>query len=131
MGDTEELICDEAINLSASIKYDAILSNSVFSYFRDYDYALQVLKIMYSKANYSIGIIDIHDIKKQDAFVEFRKKTVENYEEKYKELPKLFYDKKFFLDFADKYNMDIKFKKSNMKGYWNNEFVYHCFLMKN
>lgn len=129
--DPKELICDEAVNISAETKYDAVLSNSVFSYFNSYDYAKEVLEIMYQKANYSIGIIDIHDIAKKEAFIEFRKRTIHDYEERYKELPKFFYEKSFFLEFAWEHNMSIRFSRPNMQGYWNNDFVFNCFCTKN
>ena len=125
-----ELIYDEAVNLSSEVKYDMVLSNSVFSYFKDYGYASRVLEIMYEKANKSIGIIDIHDISRKEAFVAYRKKTSEDYEERYQDLPKLFYDRTFFLDFAVKHGMDIKFRQSKVKGYWNNDFVFNCFMWK-
>lgn len=126
-----ELICDEAVNMPRTIKYDAVLSNSVFSYFTGYEYASDVLETMYQKTNYSIGIIDIHDSAKKDSFIAFRKQAISNYEEKYKDLPKFFYDKGFFLDFAEKHNMNIRFCCSNMDGYWNSEFIFNCFLTKN
>lgn len=125
-----ELICDAAANISPEIKYDAVLSNSVFSYFEDYDYAQTVLELMYHKANYSIGIIDIHDATKKDAFIAYRKSIIEDYEERYKELPKFFYDKAFFLDFAEKHNMSIRFSRPGMVGYWNNDYVFDCFMIK-
>lgn len=127
----KELICDEAIRLSSEIKYDAVLSNSVFSYFEDYDYAWEVLEIMYEKANYSIGIIDIHDMDKKDDFITYRKNLIEDYEIRYRGLPKLFYDRAFFLDFAKKHGLHIRFQVSDIKGYWNNDFVFSCFLLKN
>lgn len=126
-----ELICDEASNISTEIKYDAVLSNSVFSYFEGYEYAMNVLEAMYQKANYSIGILDVHDIDKKDAFVVYRKKIIADYEERYKELPKFFYSKKFFLEFAEKHDMSIRISKPDMKGYWNNDYVFNCFMIKN
>lgn len=50
---------------------------------------------MYEKSNYSIGILDIHDVDCEEEFVAYRKSVIENYEERYKDLPKLFYDKHF------------------------------------
>lgn len=125
-----DLVCDEAINLETETKYDAILSNSVFSYFVDEKYALEVLERMYKKANYSIGIIDIHDKEKEQDFITYRKKTVKDYEKRYQNLPKLFYSRQFFLDFAVKHHMNIKFAYSNIPGYWNNDFVFQCFMYK-
>lgn len=79
----KELICDEAANLSSGIKYDAVLSNSVFSYFDSYEYAEKVLEAMYHKANQSIGIIDIHDIEKKDKFIRFREGICPGYKKRY------------------------------------------------
>lgn len=127
---SDDIICDEAINTPVDKSYDAILSNSVISYFESTDYALEVLEKMYAKAKYSIGIIDIYDIEKKEAFTAYRKATVENYEENYKGLPKLFYSKELFVDFADKHNMDIDITGSTVEGYWNNDFIFNCFLYK-
>lgn len=49
---TDDLVCDEAINLLETPKYDAILSNSVFSYFEDEVYAEHVLEKMVQKTNF-------------------------------------------------------------------------------
>ncbi len=102
-----ELICEEAANSAWDIRYDAVLSNSVFSYFDNYQYAEKVLEAMYHKANQSIGIRDIHDIEKKEQFFRFRKGIDPHYEERYQDLPKFF-----------------------MKKYWNNEFVFNCFMRK-
>lgn len=127
---TEDICCGEAIEVPVSNTYDAILSNSVFSYFEDEKYASRVLEKMYQKSNYSIGIIDIHDVEKESAFLKYRKESVPDYEERYKNLPKLFYNKSFFEKFAEEHNMDITFTDSEMDGYWNNEFVFNCYFYK-
>lgn len=129
--DPVELICDEAINLPDTITYDAVLSNSVFSYFDSYEYAEAVLERMYRKTNFSIGIIDIHDAYKKVDFIEYRKQIDASYEERYKELPKFFYDKAFFLRFAESHNMNIRFSMENMGNYWNSDFVFQCYMTKN
>ncbi len=125
-----ELICEEATNLSWDVKYDAVLANSVFSYFDSYKYAENVLEAMYHKTNQSIGIIDIHDIEKKKEFIQFRTSLDPDYERRYQGLPKFFYEKSFFLKFAEKHDMNIKFTKPDMKDYWNNEFVFNCFMRK-
>lgn len=127
---SDELLCEEAVNLPTDKKYDAVLSNSVFSYFEDEAYAKKVLEKMYEKANHSIGLVDIHDVKKKEEFVAYRKKCVENYEEKYKDLPKFFYRREFFEGFAAEHDMEVIFSDSNVEGYWNNEFVFSCFMYK-
>lgn len=126
----EECICDEAVNMPTEIKYDSVCANGVFHYFPNEAYAKQVLEKMLQKCNRSIGILDIHDIEQKEKFINYRKKITVNYEELYKGLDKLFYSKQFFLDFAERHQLDIKFCQSNMEGYWNNSFVFHCFLIK-
>lgn len=127
---SHDITCDEAVHTPIDKSYDAILSNSVISYFESTDYAFEVLEKMYAKARYAIGIIDIHDIDKKEAHDAYRKATVEDYEEKYEGLPKLFYSKSSFYDFAQKHNMDIVIMESKVEGYWNNDFVFNCFLYK-
>lgn len=90
---TLELICGEAINIPTQKKYDSIYSNSCFSYFPDNKYAETVLDKMLQKTKSSIGLIDVHDLSKKDAFIDFRRKNIENYDEKYKDLNNLFYSK--------------------------------------
>lgn len=126
----KELVCDNALNMGTDVKYDAGLSNSVFSYFTDYDYAQQVLEKLLDKCRYSIVLIDIHDLDKKDDFIAFRKKAVENYDELYKDLPKLFYPKSFFEDFAAKHGLALEFYNSEVNGYWNNEFVFNVCLYR-
>ncbi|HBH94623.1 MAG TPA: SAM-dependent methyltransferase [Ruminococcaceae bacterium] len=125
-----ELICNDAVNASSEIKYDACFSNSVFSYFADYDYAQKVLEIMNEKCRNSIVLIDVHDLDKKQDFIDFRRKTIENYDEKYSGLPKLFYPKSFFEDFGKKHGLKVVFYESDMKGYWNNDYVYNVCLYK-
>lgn len=125
-----ELICGEATDTPTDVKYDAVLSYGVFMYFSSYEYAEKVLELMYTKSIYSIGLIDILDLSKKDAFVEYRSRLVENYAEKYKGLDKLFFSKEFFLKFADKHGLNIRFSYLPMPNYWNNDFVFNVFMTK-
>lgn len=127
---SKDIVCGEAKNASVEPQYDCILANSVISYFPDTDYTLEVLEKMFQKTRYSIGLIDVHNIEKKDDFVAFRRKTIENYDEKYADLNKLFYDKKLFCDFAEKHGLKIEFSDSVVENYWNNEFVFNCFMYK-
>lgn len=125
-----DVVYGEAIDINIEPQYDAVLANSVFSYFPDKEYAYQVLEKMYKKAERSIGMIDIHDMDKEADFLAYRKKTIQDYEERYKDLPKLFYPKSFFEDFAKEHGMEIKFESSVIDGYWNNNFVFNCYMYK-
>ena len=126
-----ELIACDARSIPVDIKYDAVISNSVFSYFSDDQYAIDVLDKMLAKSNYSMAIIDVHDIEKKDAFNAYRKKMIDDYEIKYKGLDKHFYSRDLFSDFADANNCSIVFEESDLDGYWNNDFVFNCYIYKN
>ena len=90
-----------------------------------------LLEKMLNKCIFSIGILDIHDMKKREQFLDFRRRTIENYDLKYEGLHKLFYEKEFFLSFAEQNNLNIKFTISDIKGYWNNDFIFNCYMYKN
>ncbi len=126
----QECVCDEAIHIPTELKYHAVLSNSVFSYFPDYKYAKMVLNKMVDKATRSIGLIDVHDETKKEDFLQYRIMHTPNYEERYRDLPKLFYTRKFFVDFAKENNLTLEFVESQMHGYWNNDFVFDCYMYK-
>ena len=129
-GDLKECICGEAIECPVDTKYDAVFSDSVFHYFPDLNYAVEVMEKMVEKSRYSIGITDVYDIDKKQDYLDWRIKNDENYEERYKDLPKLFYSRKFFEDFAQENNLKIDFVDINMAGYWNNDFTFNCFMYK-
>lgn len=130
LGDTRELYCGEAACMDTSVKYDAVFSNSVFEYFPDEGYALKVLEKMYEKTNYSIGVLDVYDIRYKEEFAACRKSLDPDFEERYRDLPKLFLDKGFFTRFAESHHMDIRFSVADLEGYWNNPFVFDCFMVK-
>lgn len=127
---SNDITCGEAINAEVTPKYDCILANSVISYFPDTDYTQAVLDKMLQKTNYSIGLIDVHNIEKKEDFLAYRRANVENYDEKYQDLNKLFYSKKLFLDFAEKNGLKIEISDSTVENYWNNEFVFNVFMYK-
>ena len=126
----KECICDEAIHLLTDERYHAVFANSVFSYFPDLSYAEEVLERMFAKTMRSIGILDIHDVKKQEAFIQYRMRNTPDYEERYRDLPKLFYSRTFFEDFASRHNMRVQFAETELDGYWNSGFVFDCYLYK-
>jgi 2-polyprenyl-3-methyl-5-hydroxy-6-metoxy-1,4-benzoquinol methylase len=127
---TNDLKIGEAIEIDVNPKYDVVISNGVFPYFENYEYAEVVLEKMYEKCNNSIAILDIFDINLKEEFIKYRKSIIEDYDEKYKNLDKLFFGKEFFIKFAEVHNMDIKFGKADIKNYYNDKFVFDCYLYK-
>ncbi len=128
---SQDLSNNEAIDMTLSPVYDAVISNSVFGYFTDLEYALKVLEKAYKKAEHVIAILDVHDEEKKEEHLALQRKVKENYDERYKNLPIQFYSKKFFTDFAKSKNMHIKFTDmKNIEEYWNAPYSYNVYLYK-
>ena len=128
--DLRELICDEAINLQTEIQYDALISFSVFEYFSSIDYAREVLEKMSLKSRKTIMIRALDESKRDDYF-KFHRKSKPNYDEMYKNLPRQFYPRTFFENFAHEHGFSIEFEIPNLDGYWNNDFDLVCYIRKN
>ncbi len=127
----QELYCGEAKNINTETKYDCVYSRSIFQYFDNLDYAEIVIKRMLNKANHSVGIFDIHDENRKEDFLNYRRQTIEDYDNKYKDTQHLFYDKAFFIKIAESFGCGIKFSKSSLRNYWNDRYTYDVYFFKN
>lgn len=127
---TVDIHCDEASQLPESPQYDAVISVSVFGYFSGETYAQTVLEKMCRKANYSVGILELADAEKEAEYTAYRKKLIPNYEQRYRGLPRQFYNKEFFQSFARRHGMDVEIIPMDMEGYWNSQFYFDCYLYK-
>ena len=126
----KELYCDEAKNLGTQVEYDAVFSTSAFEYFESEEYAEEVLDRMLKKARHSIAILDVHDAALREKYVEYRRSVIENYDERYKGLSKMFFDKDFFEVYAKGHDLDLHIESSKLDGYWNQQFVFDVYLYK-
>lgn len=125
-----EGVAGEAVDLPTEIKYDAVFSAGVFIYFSDLAYVEKVLDKMVEKTNHSIGITRMHDEATKEDFFAYRREQVKNYDELYKDLPKLFISKEFLKEYAAKNNLEIKFDQHHIEGFWNEPFNFDCFMYK-
>ena len=125
-----ELYCGEATDINENIIYDSVISNSVFEYFESDEYAEYVMEKMVKKASYSVGILDVHDSEKQKDYLEYRRSIIENYDEKYKGLDKKFFNREFFARFAEQNNLEIVYRNTQIRGYWNNRFTFDVYMYK-
>jgi len=130
LNDPLELVCDEALHLDSTVKYDAVFCTSAFEYFESDEYALKVLEKMYEKSNHTICVLDVHESDKKAAYIADRRKKQENYDELYKGLNKKFYSRELFEGFAKEKNMRVVFKNSHLDDYWNAPFVFDVYMYK-
>lgn len=121
----------EAIDINTDEKFDIVLCDSVFAYFPDEEYGARVLEKMYAKAQTMVIISEIFDKDLEDECNRHRKAMIENYDEKYEGLDKIFYSKDFFIRFAKEHNCRIEFSDVTNEYYWNSRYLFNCFLYKN
>ena len=125
-----ELICAGADDLPTEKIFDVVFSNSVFGYFDNIDYAERVLEKMFLKSRRAVVVQDVYDAAFEAELTAHRRRTIENYDERYKDLPKLFFSQKFFEDFAARHELKISFVKNDLADYVNTPFTYHCLMEK-
>ncbi len=122
----------EAIDIDVENKYDIVLSHSVFFYFKDLEYAKQVLLKMIQKSNKAVAILDINDKIKEEKYHELRMKimTKEEYEKKYEGLKHLFFSKDFFREIAKENNLTIEIWNQDFENYNNSKFRFNVIMRK-
>ena len=125
-----DVFVGEAIETPLFPQYDILLSDSVFAYFQDVSYGEQVLEKMYEKAKKAIVLLELFDKDMENECISYRRNMMENYDELYKGLDKVFYPKELFIKFAREHDCDIEFTQVSNQFYWNSKYMYNCFLYK-
>ena len=123
-----ELICAGATELPTAKTFDAVFANSVFIYFDGLHYAERVLEKMLLKSRRIVAVLDVYDADFETQLIAERRRAIANYDERYKDLRKLFYPRKFFEDFADRHGLKISFAANELENYGNAPFTNHCFF---
>ncbi|MDB9900847.1 class I SAM-dependent methyltransferase [Gammaproteobacteria bacterium] len=127
-----EFTCDEAININTDLAYDFTLSHSVFHYFKDLDYARDVVVKMIQKSNKKIGIFDINDKAKESLYHQIRMGDMgkQEYKEKYKGLDHSFYEKNWFKEIASAFNLKISIFDQTFENYSNSSLRFNVIMEK-
>ena len=93
-----------------------------FVYFRDEEYAGRVLERMYAKSAKAVMCTEVYDLSKKEECIAYRRSRMSDYDERYKDLGKLFLSRKFWMDFAEAHDADIEFCDVKNPYYWNKGF---------
>ena len=125
-----ELYAGEADVIDTTQKYDAAYANGLLHYFPDLVYAERALLRMLEKTTGAIGLIDVHDRDREEAFHAYRRTVIPDYDERYKGLSNLFFPRSFFEDFARAHDLRIVFTPMQLRGYWNAPFSFNVFLYR-
>lgn len=124
-----DLFCGDAESMNTDIKYDFVMADSVFQYFGSLDYAQNILNKMICKSNKVVYISEIHDITLRTEWLEYRRRSLDNYDQIYEGLDKMFYSKDWLSDIAKKHNKRTIFTNSKNPEYWNSKYVFNCFIV--
>lgn len=123
----------QASELNTDLQFDFVSAFSVFFYFKDYNYANEVLEKMYNKSKVGIMILDIPDIDTKSECEIFRMGSmgIDKYNDKYKDLQHLYYPKSFFENFAKlKKAKFSKIEDQSIDKYCNNRFRFNFIMLK-
>ena len=127
-----EISLGEATALPTQRSYDVVVSNGVFLYFADDDYAARVLRQMVQLANKSIGVFDVPDLAKKEEALQQRIATIgaAEYAEKYQGLDHLYYDKDWFAQTLADEAVNITIEDQHIEGYGNSLYRFNVFIQK-
>lgn len=109
-------------------KYDLVMAESVFQYFESTEYAEDVLNKMLQKAEKIVYLGEMHDKEYETELMEYRRKTIPNYDENYKGLHKLFYSKQWIEDIAKKYEKKVVYSYVDNTEYINGKYLFNCYV---
>ncbi len=125
-----EGIVGEAAMLPTMPQYDAVMMAGATQYFKDEEYAERVLDRMIAKAKKSVGVLRVLDERQKEEFLAYRRAKDANYDERYRDLPKLFLSRSFFETVAEKHSLSVHFDSPHLVNFWNDPFVFDCFLVR-
>ena len=124
--------CLEAIQVPVLPLFDIVVSNSVFFYFPNLEYAEQVIQAMIRKSNRIIAILEVPDIRLYDVSEKMRRGEIgeEEYKMRYTGLEHQYYDKDWFRKIGEKYNLETIIFDQNIDQYKNNNYRFNCIFKK-
>lgn len=125
-----KFVVAEAAHMDINKKYDLVLSHGVFHYFPNHEYAELVLGKMIEKSKNKIAILDVNDKEKEQEYHLIRSQGLndEEYNEKYKDLEHLFYEKEWFVNFANKNGLKIDVFDQDFKEYGNSKLRFNVIM---
>ena len=71
---------------------------------------------------------EIHNKELEEELMEYRRKTIENYDERYKGLNKLFLRKDWVENIAREYNKKVIFTEVDNPEYMNGKYDFNCYI---
>jgi ubiquinone/menaquinone biosynthesis C-methylase UbiE len=114
--------------------FDAVISNSVFQYFPNLEYAEKVVCEIarVSKKHGRVALLDINDASKKDEYELIRRSALgdDEYDRLYGSLSHQFYEKEWFERIAINLDLKCEVRDQDIVGYKNSKLRYNVFLKK-
>ncbi len=126
---SDDITHGDAVTMSIENKYDLVMSESVFQYFPDVDYAEAVLRKMIQKSKKLVYLGEIHDADHEEELMEYRRRTIPDYDEKYKGLKKQFYKREWIEKIASEYGKKVVFTEIHNPQYLNGKYLFNCYIL--
>jgi trans-aconitate methyltransferase len=120
----------EARSLAVTPQYDVVLSNGVFIYFPDEQYAYDVLCRMIQKSRRAIGILDVNDATHRREYEKLRAISQGDQRSRYEGLQQLYLGREFFERVAAERGLSCRIENSRLLNSVNGRFRYHVWLRK-
>lgn len=125
---TQDLVCGNAEQMNLTPKYDLVMADSVFQYFGNLEYAENILNKMIEKSNNVVYLSELHDTELREEWLKYRRNSMENYDQIYDGLDKMFYSKSWLTQIAKKNGKQTYYFKTENPEYWNSKYVFNCFI---
>lgn len=125
---SDDIVHGDANTVNTDKKYDLVMSESVFQYFSGIEYAEVVLKKMLEKSRKMVYLGEIHDAVYEEELMEYRRRTITNYDEQYKGLNKQFYHRDWITNIASEYDKKVIFTKVDNPQYLNGKYLFNCYI---
>ena len=111
---------------------DVVVSNGVFLYFPDKDYAATVLRRMVAKARRYVGVFDVCDLDRRDEALAARRDAMgaKAYEAAYHGLDHLYLDRQWFAETLADLPVRVETADQCLEGYGNASFRYNVHIYR-
>ncbi len=125
---SDDFICCGADELKTEPKYDIVMSESVFQYFPSLEYAETVFRKMIEKSGKLTYLGELHNKEYEEELMEYRRRTIEDYEKKYEGLGKLFVTKDWVREIAESCGKRVEFTAVDNPEYLNGKYEFNAYV---
>lgn len=127
---TAQIDVADAIDLNVVAGFDVVVSNGVFLYFPDFEYAAEVLARMLAASQRGIAVLDVPDLARQAEATSARQKWLgeESYSQKYVGLRHLYYERDWFESTIGDSDFDVEVADQELRGYFHTPYRFNVFV---